>query len=202
MGEYKDYQVVVAGTLSDESANALPAAVGQCDAVTPQNPGAGSGLVNTVQMAGDSDGPDNNIVCEPVELRRLNVEKRIDGRDSAPVTPGKDMEIWYRVRNTGNVTLSGITLADQITEDNEELQNQINAEIEKIGAFDLAPGEFNDVKFMVKAPEGEHTNEVKAQVPGTTVPGTTVPETTVPGTANETTTVPPSTIPGLSLIHI
>ena len=199
VGEYKDYQVVVAGTLSDESANALPAAVGQCDAVTPQNPGAGSGLVNTVQMAGDSDGPDNNIVCEPVELRRLNVEKRIDGRDSAPVTPGKDMEIWYRVRNTGNVTLSGITLADQITEDNEELQNQINAEIEKIGAFDLAPGEFNDVKFMVKAPEGEHTNEVKAQVPGTTVPGTTVPETTVPGTANETTTVPPSTIPGTTV---
>ena len=199
VGEYKDYQVVVAGTLSDESANALPAAVGQCDAVTPQNPGAGSGLVNTVQMAGDSDGPDNNIVCEPVELRRLNVEKRIDGRESAPVTPGEPMEIWYRVRNTGNVALSGVTLADRITEDNDELQAAIDAEIEKIGAFDLAPGEFNDVKFAVTAPEGAHTNEVEAQVPETTVPGTTRPETTVPGTTNETTTVPPSTIPGTTV---
>ena len=198
-GEYKDYEVVVAGTMSDKSADALPAAVGQCDAVTSQNPGAGSGLVNTVQMDGDSDGPDNNIVCEPVELRRLNVEKRIDGRESAPVTPGEPMEIWYRVRNTGNVTLSGITLADQITEDNEALQAEIDAEIAKIEAFDLAPGEFNDVKFEVTAPEGEHTNEVKAQVPGTTVPGTTVPETTVPGTTNETTAVPPSTVPGTTV---
>ena len=199
VGEYKDYEVLVAGTLSDKAADALPAAVGQCDAVTSQNPGAGSGLVNTVQMAGDSDGPDNNIVCEPVELRRLNVEKRIDGRESAPVTPGEPMEIWYRVRNTGNVTLSGITLADQITEENEELQAAIDDEITKIGAFDLAPGEFNDVKFEVTAPEGAHTNEVEAQVPGTTVPGTTVPETTVPGTANETTTVPPSTVPGTTV---
>lgn len=199
VGEYKDYEVVVAGTMSDKSADALPAAVGQCDAVTSQNPGAGSGLVNTVQMAGDSDGPDNNFVCEPVELRRLNVEKRIDGRESAPVTPGEQMEIWYRVRNTGNVTLSGITLADQITEDNEALQAEIDAEIAKIGAFDLAPGEFNDVKFEVTAPEGEHTNEVEAQVPETTVPGTTVPETTIPGTTNETTTVPPSTVPGTTV---
>ena len=199
VGEYKDYEVLVAGTLSDKAADALPAAVGQCDAVTSQNPGAGSGLVNTVQMAGDSDGPDNNFVCEPVELRRLNVEKRIDGRESAPVTPGEPMEIWYRVRNTGNVTLSGITLADRITEDNDELQQEIDAAIEKVGAFDLAPGEFNDVKFTVTAPEGAHTNEVEAQVPETTVPGTTRPETTVPGTTNETTAVPPSTIPGTTV---
>lgn len=82
MGEYKDYRVVVNGTVTDQAANALPAAVGQCDAVTPQNPGAGSGLVNVVTMEGDSDGPANNIVCEPVELRRLNIEKRIDGREN------------------------------------------------------------------------------------------------------------------------
>ena len=46
-GEFKEYKVVVSGTVTDEAANALPAAVGQCDAVTPENPGAGSGLVNT-----------------------------------------------------------------------------------------------------------------------------------------------------------
>ncbi|MHA5281919.1 DUF6923 family protein [Corynebacterium sp. CQ3829_602738] len=206
VGEYKDYRVVVNGTVTDQAANALPAAVGQCDAVTPQNPGAGSGLVNVVTMEGDSDGRENNIVCEPVELRRLNIEKRIDGRENAPVTPGEPMEIWYRVSNTGNVTLSGITLADQITEDNKELQAEIDAEIAKIEAFDLAPGEVKDITFPVTAYEGEHTNEVRAQVPETTVPGTTRPETsipettvppvTVPGTTNPETTVPGTTIPG------
>lgn len=206
VGEYTDFQVVVKGTVSDQAANALPAAVGQCDAVTTQNPGAGSGLVNTVEMGGDSDGPANNIVCEPVELRRLNIEKRIDGRENAPVTPGDEMEIWYRVRNTGNVTLSGITLADQIKEDNPDLQKEIDAAIAKIEAFDLAPGEVKDITFPVTAYEGEHTNEVRAQVPETTVPGTTRPETsipettvppvTVPGTTNPDTTVPGTTIPG------
>ena len=206
VGEYKDYQVVVNGTLADKAADALPAAVGQCEAVTPGNPGAGSGLVNTVQMAGDSDGPDNNIVCEPVELRRLNIEKRIDGRESAPVTPGEKMEIWYRVRNTGNVTLSGITLADQIKEDNPDLQKEIDNAIAEIEAFDLAPGEVKDVTFEVTAHEGEHENEVRAEVPETTRPGTTRPETsipettvppvTVPGTTNSETTVPETTIPG------
>lgn len=206
VGGYKDFQVVVNGTVSDQAANALPAAVGQCDAVTTQNPGAGSGLVNTVEMGGDSDGPANNIVCEPVELRRLNIEKRIDGRENAPVTPGDEMEIWYRVRNTGNVTLSGITLADQIKEDNPDLQKEIDAAIAKIEAFDLAPGEVKDITFPVTAYEGEHTNEVRAEVPETTVPGTTRPETsipettvppvTVPGTTNSETTVPETTIPG------
>ena len=206
VGEYKDYQVVVNGTLADKAADALPAAVGQCEAVTPGNPGAGSGLVNTVEMGGDSDGPANNIVCEPVELRRLNIEKRIDGRESAPVTPGEKMEIWYRVRNTGNVTLAGITLADQIKENNKELQAEIDAEIAKIEAFDLAPGEVKDVTFEVTAHEGEHENEVRAEVPETTRPGTTRPETsipettvppiTVPGTTDPETTVPGTTIPG------
>ena len=206
VGEYKDFQVVVNGTVTDQAANALPTAVGQCDAVTPQNPGAGAGLVNTVEMGGDTDGPDNNIVCEPVELRRLNIEKRIDGRENAPVTPGDEMEIWYRVRNTGNVTLSGITLADQIKEDNEKLQKEIDDEIAEIEAFDLEPGEVKDIKFPVTAFEGEHTNEVRAEVPETTVPGTTRPETTipettvppvtVPGTTNPDTTVPGTTIPG------
>ena len=206
VGEYKDYQVVVNGTLADKAADALPAAVGQCEAVTPGNPGAGSGLVNTVEMAGDSDGPDNNIVCEPVELRRLNIEKRIDGRESAPVTPGEKMEIWYRVRNTGNVTLAGITLADQIKEDNKELQAEIDAEIAKIEAFDLEPGEVKDITFPVTAYAGKHENEVRAEVPETTVPGTTRPETsipettvppvTVPGTTDPETTVPGTTIPG------
>ncbi|WJY96493.1 Ubp3 associated protein Bre5 [Corynebacterium fournieri] len=206
VGEYKDYQVVVNGTLADKAADALPAAVGQCEAVTPGNPGAGSGLVNTVQMAGDSDGPDNNIVCEPVELRRLNIEKRIDGRENAPVTPGEKMEIWYRIRNTGNVTLSGITLADQIKEDNPDLQKEIDDEIAKIEAFDLEPGEVKDITFPVTAYAGEHENEVRAEVPETTRPGTTRPETsipettvppvTVPGTTNPETTVPGTTIPG------
>ena len=206
VGEYKDYQVVVNGTLADKAADALPAAVGQCEAVTPGNPGAGSGLVNTVEMAGDSDGPDNNIVCEPVELRRLNIEKRIDGRESAPVTPREKMEIWYRVRNTGNVTLAGITLADQIKEDNKELQAEIDAEIAKIEAFDLEPGEVKDITFPVTAYAGKHENEVRAEVPETTVPGTTRPETsipettvppvTVPGTTDPETTVPGTTIPG------
>ena len=206
VGEYKDFQVVVNGTVTDQAANALPTAVGQCDAVTADNPGAGDGLVNVVTMEGDSDGRNNNIVCEPVELRRLNIEKRIDGRENAPVTPGDEMEIWYRVRNTGNVTLSGITLADQIKEDNEELQKEIDAAIAKIEAFDLAPGEVKDITFPVTAYEGEHTNEVRAQVPETTVPGTTRPETsipettvppvTVPGTTNSETTVPGTTIPG------
>jgi len=209
VGEYKDFQVVVNGTVTDQAANALPAAVGQCDAVTTQNPGAGSGLVNTIEMEGDSDGRENNIVCEPVELRRLNIEKRIDGRENAPVTPGEKMEIWYRVRNTGNVTLSGITLADQIKEDNDELQKEIDAAIAKIEAFDLAPGEVKDITFPVTAYEGEHTNEVRAQVPETTVPGTTRPETsipettvppvTVPGTTDPETTVPGTTIPGSTI---
>ena len=196
VGQYKDFQVVVNGTVSDQAANALPAAVGQCDAVTTQNPGAGSGLVNTVEMGGDSDGPANNIVCEPVELRRLNIEKRIDGRENAPVTPGEPMEIWYRVRNTGNVTLSGITLADQITEDNPDLQKEIDAAIAEIEAFDLAPGAIRDIKFPVTAYEGEHTNEVRAQVPETTVPGTTRPETTIPETTVPPVTLPSTTIPG------
>ena len=206
---YTDYQVVVEGTVTDAAANALPAAVGQCDAVTPENPGAGAGLVNTVEMGGDSDGPANNIVCEPVELRRLNIEKRIDGRENAPVTPGDEMEIWYRVRNTGNVTLSGITLADQIKENNKELQAEIDAEIAKIEAFDLAPGEVKDVTFEVTAHEGEHENEVRAEVPETTRPGTTRPETsipettvppvTVPGTTDPETTVPGTTIPGSTI---
>ena len=198
-GEFKEYKVVVSGTVTDEAANALPAAVGQCDAVTPENPGAGSGLVNTVSMNGDADGPANNIVCAPVELRRLKIEKRIDGRPEAVVKPGQDMEIWYRISNTGNVALTGITLADKIAEDNPELQTQIDNAIEGIGAFDLAPGEIRDIKFAVTAPEGEHNNEVRAQVPPTTVPPTTRPETTIPGTTNPSTTVPPVTIPGTTL---
>ena len=197
--QYRDYRVVVSGTVTDEAANALPAAVGQCEAVTPENPGAGSGLVNQVAMNGDSDGPANNIVCAPVELRRLNIEKRIDGRDNAPVTPGQPMEIWYRVRNSGNVTLQGITLADKIREDNAELQQQIDEAVAKIGAFDLAPGELRDIRFQVTVPEGEHTNEVIAQVPPTTVPPVTVPATTIPGTTGPSTTVPPVTIPGTTL---
>nr|WP_274707548.1 hypothetical protein [Corynebacterium lehmanniae] len=200
-GQYKDYRVVVDGTVTDEAAAALPAAVGQCEAVKPQNPGAGSGLVNVVTMEGDGDGIDNNIVCEPVELRRLNIEKRINGRVDAPVTPGDDMEIWYRVRNTGNVTLTDITLADQIKEDNPDLQKQINeklaAELAKpeYNPFNLEPGEYKDVKFPVKAPEGEHNNEVTAEVPPKTVPETTRPGTTIPGTTGPSTTIPPVTIP-------
>jgi len=206
VGEFKDYRVVVNGTVTDKAAEALPAAVGQCDAVTPENPAAGSGLVNIVEMAGDADGRENNIVCEPVELRRLNIEKRIDGRENAPVTPNEPMEIWYRVRNTGNVKLTGITLADQITEDNEELQRAIDEKIAEVGTFDLEPGEYYDVKFPVKAHAGEHENEVRAEVPETTIPGTTrsetsipettVPPVTVPGTTNPDTTVPATTIPG------
>ena len=199
-GQYKDFRVVVNGTVTDEAANALPAAVGQCEAVTPGNPGAGSGLVNVVTMSGDDDGIENNIVCEPVELRRLNIEKRIDGRTNAPVTPGQNMEIWYRVRNTGNVTLSGITLADQIREENPELQDEIDrnlvAAVEALGGpLTLEPGQFQDVKFTVTAPEGEHVNEVRAEVPPVTVPETTRPGTTIPGTTGPSTTVPPVTIP-------
>lgn len=117
-GEYRDYRVT--GTLTEAAANNLPEAV-QC-AAEGANPGADSGLFNVVNMGVDSDGPGNNVVCTPVELRRLNIEKRINGREDASVTPGEKMEVWYRVRNTGNVELTDIALADQIREDNPALQ--------------------------------------------------------------------------------
>ena len=198
VGESKEYVVVVNGTVTDEAANALPAAVGQCDA-SLDNPGANSGLVNVVSMGDDSDGPANNVVCEPVELRRLNIEKRINGLENAPVAPGEDMEIWYRVRNSGNVTLSGITLADQIQEGDTGLQDEITAALDAVEPFDLAPGEVRDEYVTITATEGTHVNEARAEVPPTTIPGTTVPESTVPGTSNETTTVPPSTVPGTTI---
>lgn len=198
-GEHKDYKVTVTGTLAEAAADNLPEAVGQCTA-EGANPGADSGLVNVVNMGGDSDGPGNNVVCTPVELRRLNIEKRINGREDASVTPGEKMEIWYRVRNTGNVELTDIVLADQIREDNPALQEEINAELaEKAKPFNLAPGAFQDIRIEVTAPEGEHVNEARAEVPPVTVPETTRPGTTVPGTTGPSTTVPPVTIPETTL---
>ena len=177
-GAMKDYRVTVSGTVAGDAANTLPEAVGQCDA-DGQDPAQNSGLVNEVTMEGDSDGAENNVVCTPVELRRLNIEKRIDGREEAVVKPGEKMELWYRVRNTGNTTLTGIKIADQIKEDDDELQKQINDELANV-VFDLAPGAVHDVRIKVDTPKGAHENEAQAIVPPTTIPGTTGPETTIP----------------------
>ena len=177
-GAVKDYRVTVSGTVAGDAANTLPEAVGQCDA-DGQDPAQNTGLVNEVTMEGDSDGPENNVVCTPAELRRLNIEKRIDGREEAVVKPGEKMELWYRVRNTGNTTLTGIKIADQIKEDDDELQKQINDKLADV-VFDLAPGAVHDVRIEVDSPKGAHENEAQAIVPPTTIPGTTGPETTIP----------------------
>ena len=179
-GESKQYTVTVAGTISDAAANNLPAAYGQCKA-DGTDLTKDSGLVNVVNMDGDSDGPDNNIVCTPVELRRLNIEKRIDGREEAVVKPGEPMDIWYRVRNTGNVTLHDVKLSDNVQENNKALQEEITKQLNGQDTFDLEPGEIRDVHISVKAPEGEHVNEARADVPPTTIPPVTLPHTTVPG---------------------
>ena len=113
----------------------------------------------------------------------LEVKKFINGRDdNALVTAGEDMEITYRVTNTGEMTLDGIRLLDEVKEDNADLQQQIDAQLGKQPSFGLAPGESREVTVTVKAPVGRHDNAVRVTVPPVTVPGTTVPGTSVPET--------------------
>ena len=130
----------------------------------------------------------------------LEVKKYINGRDdNALVTAGEDMEITYRVTNTGETTIDGIRLLDEVKEDNADLQQQIDAQLGKQPSFGLAPGESREVTVTVKAPVGRHDNAVRVTVPPVTVPGTTVPDTTVPGTTGPNTTEPGTTVPGTTV---
>ena len=127
----------------------------------------------------------------------LEVKKFINGRDdNALVTAGEDMEITYRVTNTGQIAIDGISLIDEVKEDNADLQQAIDAQLTKVEPFSLAAGDSRDVTITVKAPVGRHDNAVRVTVPPVTVPGTTVPGTTVTGTTNSSTTVPGTTVPG------
>ncbi|MCT1867707.1 DUF11 domain-containing protein, partial [Dermabacter sp. p3-SID358] len=95
-GKSKSFKVVVSGTYTASEVDWAAAA--KCE---PGDGGASGGLVNTVAMADDSDGPDNNSACNPVPAK-FSVKKEAVGKATAK---NGTWSSTYKVtvKNTGDV---------------------------------------------------------------------------------------------------
>ncbi len=107
----------------------------------------------------DEDPANATTVYEP----GITVVKKINGddADTAPgvsVEPGSDMTVTFEVTNTGNVTLTGVTVADDVI---TELPAECTVD-------SLTPGETFTCETTTKAPaEGGVTHTNTATVTGT-----------------------------------
>ncbi|WP_142093971.1 DUF7507 domain-containing protein [Propioniferax innocua] len=179
-GETKSFTVVVSGTADVEGVDWTT--VGECDTAGAGTPGAG--LFNRVAMEGDSDGPDNNDACVPPSYTPpgepgLSLVKMINGADAeadAPVVvePGSDMDVSFEVTNTGETSLSDVSVSDDVVAaDQIQVPEQKRTVDGEMVPFDgsLEPGEVVVFTATVPAPAaGEHHVNV-ATAEGTPPPG-------------------------------
>ncbi|WP_460743782.1 DUF7507 domain-containing protein [Mariniluteicoccus endophyticus] len=168
---------------------------------TASNPG--KGLYNVVDMAGDTDGTENNDACTPLQgPSELKIVKYVNGNDAntAPgvaVEPGQPMQVTYLVTNTGRTTMSDVKVADQVLSPSGTVVSAITADATKwnvttmaTSAFSgtLEPGEAVLFRATIPAPAGgvQHTNEAVATGQPPTPPGGTPPPvvTTPPDPGN------------------
>lgn len=129
-----------------------------------------------------------------MEVPSLKLVKYINGDDAneAPgvkVQPGEDMKVTYKIKNTGEVDLSDITVADVITEGDKGKVDPASISCPKP---DLKSGEEMECSTTIPAPEGwdkQHTDVAYAEgtppsnppaVPG--LPGEPTPPQTPNGT--------------------
>lgn len=161
-----------------------------------------TGLYNQVTLVGEVDGTNpngNNFDCitpttDPVS--ELDIVKKINGADAdteaaaVAVAPNEDMQVTYRVTNTGTTDLYHISVNDKIIEGDvvpvdaqpQDKKYPRGATKESEGIeYDgmLKPGEYVIFEATVKAPAGDaalHHNVAKAfGVPPTEGGGTPPP---------------------------
>ena len=169
-GESKTFNVKINGTVNNPTEKALTAA-GKCDINGTGNKDLG--LFNIVNMNGDVI-KENNDACVTAKVTKgpsLSLEKQINGddADNAPgvkVKPGGDMDITYKMKNTGDQTAYNVKIIDKVTNGDTKstLQKEIDTEIAKLEPFNLKAGESKDITITVKAQKGDkdqHTNIAK-----------------------------------------
>ncbi|WP_156193384.1 DUF7507 domain-containing protein [Corynebacterium kalinowskii] len=138
--------------------------------------------------------PANAVVPE------VSIKKYINGDDAnvtaVTVPAGQDMDVEFRVKNTGQKDLSNVTVTDDKVAAEEIVCEGSSNNV--LGVLKVGEEKVCKATFPAPPAGSEHVNvgTVAGEVPPTSIPGTTVPESTVPGTTDATTTVPGSTVPG------
>ncbi|MGP5558797.1 DUF5979 domain-containing protein [Corynebacterium flavescens] len=127
-------------------------------------------------------GDKANCVVKNRELPSgLTIEKTINGDDAshaAPgveVEPGSDLDVVYKVTNTGEVALKNVSVSDRILQPAESGVTGISPE----SVESLAPGASVDFKVTIKAPEAfdaQHENAAKAKGTPPVGPDVVTPE--------------------------
>ncbi|MGJ3507276.1 SpaA isopeptide-forming pilin-related protein [Enemella sp. A6] len=95
--------------------------LGECRTGTP--PDKTKGLYNLITMTDDTDGPDNNDECVPVQVLKFMVNKAVQGSEPGttgpPVTVGDDgtVQVSYvvTVTNSGTVAAPHPAITDRVS---------------------------------------------------------------------------------------
>ena len=145
-GKSKSFKVVVSGTYTASEVDWAAAA--KCE---PGDGGASGGLVNTVAMADDSDGPDNNSACNPVPAK-FSVKKEAVGK---AIAKNGTWSSTYKVtvKNTGDV--KGVSKPVKDTPSVPAGFTVTSAKVDKGEPVELTDGSFTVTDGVELAPGKE-----------------------------------------------